>query len=454
MAKLDLGKDSLTKIILKYGIPSICTMWIYSLYTIVDGIFIGKYLGAKEIAAVNIVMPYVNISFALGIMIAVGGGTIIAIRLGEGDSKEANRIYSLSAQFFLVLGGILSFLGIFFSKQIVKILGANEVVIESAQTYLFIISFFTIFYLLAYGFEVFIRIDGNPAYSMICNLTGAVVNIVLDYIFIVHFHLGIGGAALATGMAQLGTALSLGWYLAFKAKKLKFKFTKFDFKAIGALCFNGSSEFLTEIATGIVIMAFNINIMRMIGEKGVSAFGIIGYISTLVTMTMIGFSQGLQPVISYNFGAEKYERIKEILKIGVATVTGLGILFYLAINFFSHDIIAMFVKNDENLFIITKEAVRLYSFTYVLMGINIIISAYFTAIEDALISALLSILRGVIFINILLYILPLVLDSKGIWLSAPANEVITLVFSVMIFFTFGIKKIKAKVVEIKIKKSA
>lgn len=454
MAKLDLGKDSLTKIILKYGIPSICTMWIYSLYTIVDGIFIGKYLGAKEIAAVNIVMPYVNISFALGIMIAVGGGTIIAIRLGEGDSKEANRIYSLSAQFFLVLGGILSFLGIFFSRQMVKILGANEVVIGSAQTYLFIISFFTIFYLLAYGFEVFIRIDGNPAYSMICNLTGAVVNIVLDYIFIVHFHWGIGGAALATGMAQLGTAFSLGWYLVFRAKKLKFKFTKFDFKAIGALCFNGSSEFLTEIATGIVIMAFNINIMRMIGEKGVSAFGIIGYISTLVTMTMIGFSQGLQPVISYNFGAEKYERIKEILKIGVATVTGLGILFYLTINFFSHDIIGMFVKNDENLFIITKEAVRLYSFTYVLMGINIIISAYFTAIEDALTSALLSILRGVIFINILLYILPLVLDSKGIWLSAPANEVITLVFSVMIFLTFGIKKIKSKVVEIKIKKSA
>ena len=288
MAKLDLGKDSLTKIILKYGIPSICTMWIYSLYTIVDGIFIGKYLGAKEIVAVNIVMPYVNISFALGIMIAVGGGTIIAIRLGEGDSKEANRIYSLSAQFFLVLGGILSFLGIFFSRQMVKILGANEVVIGSAQTYLFIISFFTIFYLLAYGFEVFIRIDGNPAYSMICNLTGAVVNIVLDYIFIVHFHWGIGGAALATGMAQLGIALSLGWYLVFRAKKLKFKFTKFDFKAIGALCFNGSSEFLTEIATGIVIMAFNINIMRMIGEKGVSAFGIIGYISTLVTMTMIG----------------------------------------------------------------------------------------------------------------------------------------------------------------------
>ncbi|MCF2625210.1 MATE family efflux transporter [Fusobacterium perfoetens] len=441
MAKLDLGRDSLTKIILKYGIPSIFTMWIYSLYTIVDGIFIGKYLGAKEIAAVNIVMPYVNISFALGIMIAVGGGTIIAIRLGEGDLKEANRIYSLSTQFFMVLGGLLGTLGVFFPRQIVKILGANDVIIDSAEKYLFIISFFTIFYLLSYGFEIFIRIEGNPAYSMLCNLAGAIINIVLDYIFIVHLHWGIGGAALATGMAQLGTALSLGGYLVFKAKKLKFRFTKFDFRAIGALCFNGSSEFLTEIATGIVIMAFNINIMRMIGEKGVSAFGIIGYISTLVTMTMIGFSQGLQPVISYNYGAEKYKRIKKVLKIGIGTVTILGVMFYLTINFFAHDIISMFVKNDENLFVITKEAVRIYSFTYILMGINIIISAYFTAIEDALISAVLSILRGIIFINTLLYIFPLIFDSRGIWMSAPANEVITLVFSFIIFSTIGIKRI-------------
>ena len=443
-AKLDLGKDSLTKIILKYGIPSILTMWVYSLYTIVDGIFIGKFLGANEIASVNIVMPYVNFSFALGIMVAVGGGTIIAIRLGENNPEEANRIYSLSTQFFMVLGGLLGSLGIFFPKHMVRFLGANDVIADNAASYLFIISFFTLFYLLAYGFEIFIRIEGNPAYSMICNLAGAIINIVLDYIFIVHFHWGIEGAALATGMAQFGTAFSLWWYLFFRAKKLKFKFTKFDFKAIGSLCFNGSSEFLTEIATGIVIMAFNINIMRMIGEKGVSAFGIIGYISTLVTMTMIGFSQGLQPVISYNYGAEKYERIKKILKIGIAVVTVLGIGFYTIINFFAYDIISMFVKNDQILFDLTKEAVNIYSFTYILMGINIIISAYFTAIEDALISAVLSVLRGIIFINTLLYLCPIIFDTKGIWLSAPVNEMVTLVFSILIFMTIGMKRIAAE----------
>ena len=161
-AKLDLGRDSLTKIILKYGIPSILTMWVYSLYTIVDGIFIGKFLGANEIASVNIVMPYVNFSFALGIMVAVGGGTIIAIRLGENNPEEANRIYSLSAQFFMVLGGLLGSLGIFFPKHMVRFLGANDVIADNAASYLFIISFFTLFYLLAYGFEIFIRIEGNP----------------------------------------------------------------------------------------------------------------------------------------------------------------------------------------------------------------------------------------------------------------------------------------------------
>ena len=446
--KLDLAKDNLGKIIFKYGLPSIVTMWIYSLYTIVDGIFIGKFLGANEIASVNIVMPYVNVSFALGIMIAVGGGTIIAIRLGEGNQKEANRIYSLSTQFFMVLGGLLGALGVFFPKQLVRILGANDVILNDAKTYLFIISFFTLFYLLAYGFEIFIRIEGNPAYSMVCNLTGAIINIVLDYIFIVHFHWGIAGAALATGLAQLGTALSLGWYLLFKAKKLKFNFTKFDFKAIGALCFNGSSEFLTEIATGIVIMAFNINIMRMIGEKGVSAFGIIGYISTLVTMTMIGFSQGLQPIISYNYGAEKYDRIKKVLKIGLAVVTTLGIIFYTLVNYFAYDIISMFVKNDVKLFNITKEAISIYSFTYILMGLNIIISAYFTAIEDAMISAILSVLRGIIFINTLLYIFPIIFNVKGIWLSAPVNEMVTLIFSMLIFMTIGMKRINNDLVKI------
>lgn len=438
---LDLSKGNLGKIILRYGLPSIATMWIFALYTIVDGFFIGKFLGANELAAVNIVMPYVNLSFALGIMIAIGGATIISISLGEKNFEKAHRVYSLSLELFMILGGFLGTIGIFFPHKIVEILGANEIILADATTYLFYLSFFTVFYLLSYGLEIFVRVDGNTLYSLVCIIIGALLNIILDYLFIIKFNVGIIGAGLATGIAQFGTAASLGYYLLLKSTKLRFSFVKIDIPQTLKILYNGSSEFLTEIATGIVIMAFNINIINIVGEKGVSAFGIISYISTLVTMTMIGFSQGLQPVISYNFGAKNFKRIKKVMKISSITVTVLGILFFLICNIFVKEIISIFIKNDEILFKITKNAINLYSFTYVLMGINIIVSAYFTAIEDAFISAVLSVLRGMIFVNILLFTLPKFLEINGIWLTSPINEFLSMIVSIGVFLTLGVKKI-------------
>ncbi|MDP0505907.1 MAG: MATE family efflux transporter [Fusobacterium sp. JB019] len=442
--KLDLGKDSLTKIIFKYGYPSVITMWIFSLYTIVDGTFIGRYLGAKEIAAVNIVMPYVNLSFALGIMIAIGSSTIIAINLGEGNKEKANKIYSLSLELLFLFGSLLGILGILFPKKIVAFLGANDIILNDAATYLFYLSFFTLFYLLSYGFEVFVRIEGCPSYSMICLCIGAALNIILDYYFILHLNLGIQGAALATGIAQFGTALSLFMYLVFKSKKLKFSPIKLSFINSITICYKGLSEFVTEIATGIVIMAFNIVIMRIMGEKGVSAFGIIGYISTLVTMTMIGFSQGIQPVISYNYGALNFKRIKNILKIELVTVLILGALFYIFINTYVGNIISIFITDDKTIYNITKKAINIYSFTYLLVGINIIISAFFTAIENSFVSSILSTIRGFIIINLLLYTFPSFFHESGIWLSAPTNEFLTLIISISIFINIGLKSINKK----------
>lgn len=440
--KLDLGRGNLKTLIIRYGIPPVLTNWIFSLYTIVDGFFVSKYLGSKGLAAVNIVMPFINLAFAMGIMIGIGGATIIGIKLGEQKEKDASKIYSLSVQLFVILGGLISLLGTVFSDKVVRILGANDVIADDAKIYLFYLSFFVVFYLLGYGFEIFVRVDGNPTYSMFCIMAGAVVNILLDYILIAKLNMGLKGAALATGTAQMSVVLPLIYYLKFKRKKLRFKFIKINLKKTWNILFNGSSEFLTEVATGIVIMAFNISIMKIMGNEGVSAFGIIGYISTLVTMTMIGFAQGVQPIISYNFGGKNFDRIKEILKISMGVVITLGIIFYLSINYFSDEIILIFIKNNEHLKLITSEAIRLYSFTYLIMGINIIISAYFTAIEDALTSSILSILRGIVIINILLYFLPLVFDRQGIWASAPLNEMITVIISGMILYTIGLKKIK------------
>ena len=436
-----LLKDNLFKLIFKYGVPSILTMWIFSIYTIVDGIFIGKFLGSKSLASVNIVMPYVNFSFAIGIMIAVGSSTMIAIQLGAKEDSKALRSYSTSLQLFVVFSSILSCIGIFFPEKVVKILGANDLILEDATTYLFYLSFFTIFYMLSYGFESFVRIEGSPNYSLLCILGGAIMNIILDYILIVTLDMGIKGAAIATGAAQMTTALMLGYFLLFKAKKLKYTFTKFNSRIIHSILYNGSSEFLTEMATGVVIMAFNINIIAVIGSDGISAFSVISYISTLVTMTMIGFSQGLQPIISFNYGAQSNYRVLKILKIGLFTVFFLGIIFFFLVNMFANELVSIFIKENKSLFILTKEAIIYYSFTYILMGINIIISSYFTAVENATISSILSVLRGLIFINILLFLLPGVFNIKGIWLSAPINELIMIVVSAVFFIKNGYKKL-------------
>lgn len=436
-----LLSENLFKLIFKYGVPSILTMWIFSLYTIVDGIFIGKFLGAKNLAAVNIVMPYVNFSFAIGIMVAVGSSTMIAIQLGAGEDKKALKSYSTSLQLFMIFSLILSSIGIFFPEKAVQILGANDIILEEATTYLFYLSFFTLFYMLSYGFESFVRIEGSPNYSLLCILGGAIMNIVLDYFLIVILGMGIKGAAIATGAAQMTTALMLGYYLLFKAKKLKYTFIKFNLKTIGSILYNGSSEFLTEMATGVVIMAFNINIMTIIGSDGISAFSVISYVSTLVTMTMIGFSQGLQPIISFNYGAQANKRVLKLLKIGTFIVFSLGIFFFLLINIFADELVSIFIKENKALFLLTKEAIIYYSFTYILMGINIIISSYFTAIENAFISSILSVLRGLIFINILLLLLPEIFNTKGIWLSAPINEAIMLLISTLFFLSNRCEKI-------------
>lgn len=428
--KENMLKGNIMVLAAKYGVPSVLTMWIFSLYTIVDGVFIGKFLGSKSLAAVNIVMPYVNFSFALGIMVAIGSSTMISIQLGAGNDELAKRLYSISLKLFITFGALLSLLGLIFPQEVVTLLGADSVILNEAAEYLFYLSFFTLFYLLSYGLECFVRIEGKQNYSLLCIFGGAIINIVLDYILIVTFNMGIKGAAIATGMAQLTTALMLWGILCLKGTKLKYVPTRMKKDTVLSILYNGSSEFLTEITTGIVLMAFNIYIMKYIGNEGVSAFGIIGYISTLVTMTMIGFSQGIQPIISFNYGADKDKRVLEILRFGMITVVLLGVLFYSLVNLFSHSLITIFTDDSSNLYYVTEEALRYYSFTYLLMGINIIISAYFTAIENAFMSCVLSSLRGLFFINILLYTLPKLFSTKGIWLSASINEFIIILVSI------------------------
>ena len=422
-------KNSLIRTILRYSIPSVISMWMFTIYTMVDGIFIGKYVGPLGLAGVNITMPLINFTFAVGIMIAVGSSTMIAIHFGEGDWTAGNKIFTTATLSLAVFGIILSVLITIFIEPVIHFLGGGGVLFPYVKDYMSVVILFCTCYMVGYALEIYIKVDGNPVYPAICVMTGGIVNIFLDYLFVAVYPYGIKGAAFATGMSQLTSTSMLLFYILFKTKKIKFIKLKYSFKDLLKISKIGFAEFLAEVSTGIAIFIFNIVLIKELGEKGVSAFGIIGYISSFVVMTMIGFSQGIQPIVSFNLGAKKYTNVIKTLKISLLMIITTGIVFYGSINIFSEKIISTFL-NDIETFKMTKYALAVYSFAYIINGLNIVTAGYFTAVKKVKISTTITILRGVILIGIFLIVLPRLFGTVGIWWSVPAAELVTLISSI------------------------
>lgn len=328
-----------------------------------------------------------------------------------------------------VFGIILSVLITIFIEPVIHFLGGGGVLFPYVKDYMSVVILFCTCYMVGYALEIYIKVDGNPVYPAICVMTGGLINIVLDYLFVVVYPYGIKGAAFATGMSQLTSTSMLLFYILFKTKKIKFVKLKFSFKELLKIFKVGFAEFLAEVSTGIAIFVFNIIILRELGEKGVSAFGIIGYISSFVVMTMIGFSQGIQPIVSFNLGAKKYANVIKTLKISLLMIIATGVVFYGSINFFSNKIISTFL-NDTETFKMTKYALAAYSFAYIITGLNIVTAGYFTAVKKVKISTIITILRGVVLIIVFLEILPKIFGTAGIWWSVPAAELVTLASSI------------------------
>lgn len=299
------GNKGLLKTILRYSVPSVVSMWMFTIYSMVDGIFIGKYVGPLGLAGVNITMPLINFTFAIGIMIAVGSSTLIAIHYGAGDWTAGNKIFTMATISLAVFGVLLSILITIFIEPVIHFLGGEGVLFLYVKDYMSIIILFCVCYMVGYALEIYIKVDGNPVYPAICVLMGGIMNIVLDYLLVAVFPYGIKGAAFATGISQLTTTSMLFYYILFKTKRVKFTKIKYSFLELIKISKVGFAEFLAEVSTGIAIFVFNLVILKSLGEKGVSAFGVIGYISSFVVMTMIGFSQGIQPIVSFNLGAKK-----------------------------------------------------------------------------------------------------------------------------------------------------
>ena len=313
-------------------------------------------------------------------------------------------------------------------EPIIHFLGGNGELYPFVKDYLSVIILFCVCYMTGYALEIYIKVDGNPVYPTICVIIGGVVNLFLDWLFVVIFHWGIKGAAFATGISQVTTTSLLFYYIFFKTNRVKFTKIKYSIFNLFKIMKVGFAEFLAEISIGISTFTFNLVILKELGDRGVSSFGIIGYISSIITMTMIGFNQGVQPVLSFNLGAKENKKIIKIIKLSFLILGGLGLFFYILINLFSFEIVSVFLNDIQDIKL-TQQALVLYSFAYIICGYNIFTAGYFTAMNQVKISTIITMLRGVILLVVFIFVLPKFLGAKGIWLTVFFTEMVTLLFS-------------------------
>ena len=403
-----------------------------SLYTIIDALFIARFINVQALGALNIVLPVYSIAFACGIMFATGGGAIIGIQLGENKKEQASRNFTQLILVGVIFGILATIICLFFRVPLITALGATGKLTPYALDYgLYAILSFP-FLISKIIFENMLRVDGKPALALVCTILGGIVNIVLDYILIVHAKMGIAGAGLGT-LIGIGITLPISFYY-FSSKKslLSFRATRLDFSFIRNTCFNGSSEMVNEAALALSVFVMNMLALRQYGEDGVPAISIILNLHFLLSSIYIGFSEGVMPLLSYNYGAKNSEKIKKTFIYSRNFLFFTSPISFIVCIFFAPQLVQIFTNSDSNVYNIALEGLRWFSICFVFTGVNIFASAMFTAFSNGKISALISFLKTFVFFIVGALVLPLLFNSTGIWLIVPASEFIAIILAVIL----------------------
>ena len=426
---------------LRYVFPSIITMIFLSFYTTIDGFFVSRYVNSDALASINIIIPITCVVFGIAVMLATGSGALVGIKLGEKNIKGANELFSFVTVVLISIGVVLTILGVIFLDPILRFLGTTDILYPYAKTYGIVTVLMTIPMMLKLYFEYYARVDGSPKVSLLMSSLGLVLNIVFDFLFIVVFDMGILGAGLGTYIAI--TISGIIGIIYFKGNNSNLEFTKpkANFKELFNSCYNGSSEMFTELSTGITTFLFNKSILTFSGENGVAAMSIIIYIYYFFIAVYFGIAVGIGPMISYNFGAKNKEKIKESLKHSFVTIGWSSIVIFLISIIGGKYIISIFT-NDLEVYTIATSGIKLFSYGFLIIGTNIFMSGYFTAIGNGQVSAIISILRSLVFVVATNTILPKFIGLNGIWLAIPIAELLTIFFSVIFYFRKGTRAYK------------
>ncbi len=423
--------------LIKFTAPTVIMMVFLSFYTMVDGMFVSKYVGADALSAINISVPFLMISTACSIMLATGGSAIIAIKMGENDYKKAREQFSLIVVVGIVAGLIFAFVSYIFAEQIAIICGATDKLLPYCTTYIKILAIFTVPSVLQVYFQYFLVTAGKPNMGMITTIIGGIANVIFDYIFIVICKMDIAGAAIGTGISYLIPAVC-GMIVFITDKKGTLYLTEFNFdgRFLLDVCFNGSSEMVSNLAFSVTTFLFNMSMLKYVGEDGVASITIMLYAQYLLMSVYLGYSSGVCPVISYNYGEKNTYELKNIFKISIFFIIISSAVVFILSYVLQDYIIGMFVEKDTEVFNITKDGYITFSLCYLFMGINIFTSSLFTALSNGKISATLSFLRTFVFISASIIILPIFWGITGIWLAVPLSEAVATCLCVFCIIKF------------------
>ena len=420
--------------LLKFTFPSIVMMVFTSIYGVVDGIFVSNFAGKTPFAAINLIMPYLMLTSVLGFMVGTGGTALISMTLGMGDKKKANEIFSLLTWVCIIGGIVLTALSMVFMRPVAILLGATGQMLEDCVTYGMIVQLALTAYILQYAFQSFCVTAEKPNLSLTMMVVAGVCNILLDALFVAVFRWGLVGAAVATTIAQItGAIIPIVYFICPNSSLLRLGKCRFDGKALLRTFTNGAYELMSNLSMSLVSMLYNLQLMAWAGEDGIAAYGVIMYVNFAFMSVYIGFVIGAAPLVGYNHGADNRPELKNIFRKSLILLGAFSLVMTLLAEVTSAPLSKIFVGYDPKLYEITVRGFRIYSLSFLLCGFNLFGSSLFTALNNGLMSAVISFFRTLICQIAAVMLLPLVLELDGIWLSIVVAEFAALVLTVICF---------------------
>lgn len=433
---VQLSEHFTYKKLVRFCLPTIAMMLCTSLYGIVDGYFVSNYVGKTAFAAVNLIIPFLMILACFGFMIGTGGSALVGKTLGEGAKERANRYFTMMVYLTLILGVVLTLIGIFFMRPISYMLGATDAMIEDCVVYGKIMNAFNIAFMLQFLFQSFFVTAEKPMLGFMATVAAGITNMALDALFIAVFHWGVAGAAWASVIGQcIGGVLPLIYFLRPNSSLLQLKKTGLEVSVLLKACLNGSSELMTNISTSIVGMLYNFQLIKYAGENGIAAYGVVMYTQMIFAAVFLGYTIGTGPIISYHYGAGNHSELNNMLKKSLLIMLGSGMVMLLMARGLAPALSGFFVGYDAELLSMTCNALAIYAFSFILYGINVFASSFFTALNDGGVSAAIAFLRTLLFQTLAVLILPIVFGLDGIWWAITVAEAFALVVSAIFLLT-------------------